>query len=89
MNSNLLVTAESEVVTVPRNGDLYKARQPTTLRTGAGVRLPIDEDVAPGAEERWFYGRVTKVYPGGELVDVELDNGEGCKRIPTWEVFPA
>ena len=32
---------------------------------------------------------LTKVYPGGELVDVELDNGEGCKRIPTWEVFPA
>ena len=39
--------------------------------------------------ERSFYGRVTKVYPGGELVDVELDNGEGCARIPTWEVFPA
>ena len=30
LDSNLLVTAESEVVTVPRNGDLYKARQPTT-----------------------------------------------------------
>ena len=39
--------------------------------------------------ERSFYGRVTKVYPGGVLVDVELDNGERCARIATWEVFPA
>ena len=72
-----------------RNGDLYKAPGRTQFKAGSCVRLPLDENVAPDAEERWYYGTVTRVYSGGELVDVKLDTGDECLCIPTWEVFSA
>ena len=72
-----------------RSGDLYKAPGKTQLKAGSCVRLPLDENVAPDAEERWYYGTVTRVYSGGELVDVKLDTGDECLCIPTWEVFSA
>ena len=31
---------------------------------------------------RWYYGRVTFVHPGGELVDVRFDSGEKVVRVP-------
>ena len=89
IDANLRRAGQSNRLVVPRNGDLYKARAPTTLMGGQFVRVCVDEDCAPGAEERWFYGKVTAVHPGGELIDVLLDNGESMPQIPTWEVFPA
>ena len=89
VDANLRQAGQSDHLIVPRNGDLYKARAQTTLTRGQFVRLPLGEDCAPDEEERWFYGKVTTVHPGGELFDVLLDNGENLPQIPTWEVFPA
>ena len=89
IDANLRHAGQSDRLIVPRNGDLYKARAQTMLTSGQFVRVCVDEDCAPGEEERWFYGKVTTVHPGGELIDVLLDNGESLPQIPTWEVFPA
>ena len=89
IDANLRHAGQSDRLIVPRNGDLYKARVQALLTSGQFVRVCFDEDCAPGEEERWFYGKVTAVHPGGELIDILLDNGESLPQIPTWEVFPA
>ena len=35
---------------------------------------------------RWFFGKVTRVYLGRELIDVQFDNGERLKRAPLFGV---
>ena len=38
---------------------------------------------------RWQYGVLSKVHPGGELVNVSFDNGEAAEAVPTYDVEPA
>ena len=76
-----------ERVRAPRTCEIMKAPAPTLLTKGAPVRIPYYEDVAPGEETRWFYGRISSTHPSQLLVSVELDNGEGAEDIPMWEVF--
>ena len=50
------------------------------------VPPPYDDGAGTATEVRWWFGRVSRVERGGELVDVELDSGEACKRVPTYDV---
>ena len=67
---------------------LMKAPPPTPLKKGDLVRYPCDDHALEGTT-RWQYGKVVKVYPGGELIDVDFDNGEKLHRQPTHDVLPA
>jgi len=67
---------------------LMKAPPPTPLKKGDLVRYPCDDHALEGTT-RWQYGKVVKVYPGGELIDVDFDNGEDLHRQPTHDVLPA
>ena len=35
---------------------------------------------------RWQYGKVVKVFSGGELVDIDLDSGEELRAAPTFDI---
>ena len=35
---------------------------------------------------RWEYGKVVKVHSGGELVDIDLDNGQELRYTPCFDV---
>ena len=37
---------------------------------------------------RWQYGKIVKVHSGGELIDVDLDNGQQLRAAPTYDVSP-
>jgi len=34
---------------------------------------------------RWEYGKVVAVHTGGELIDVDLVNGQPLQRMPTFD----
>ena len=86
VDAELVRAGAAASMVLERNGELYKAPARTQFSAGSFVRLPLDENVAPDAEERWYYGKVTRAYSGGELVDVKLDTGDECLCIPSWEV---
>jgi len=47
------------------------------------LTLQDENDMPP---MRWFFGKVTRVYLGRELIDVQFDNGERLKRAPLFGV---
>ena len=51
--------------------------------------LPVRRPCALEGTTRWQFGKVVKVYPGGELIDVDFDNGEDLHRQPMHDVLPA
>ena len=35
---------------------------------------------------RWQYGKVVKIFSGGELVDINLDSGEELRAASTFDI---
>ena len=62
-----------------------KAPEPTQLKKNAVVRVAFDDTAIEGTM-RWQYGKVVKVFTGGELVDINLDSGEELRATPTFDV---
>jgi hypothetical protein len=67
---------------------LLKAPPPTTLKKNDMVRYASDDHALDGTT-RWQFGKVWKVHRGGELIDVNFDNGEKLHRQPTHDVCAA
>ena len=40
----------------------------------------------PVVRQRWYYGRITRVHRGGEIVDIKFDSGEESLCVPTFDV---
>ena len=59
------------------------------MQKGQCVRVAYEHDDLPPDAMRWQYGKLTKVHPGGELVDIVFDNGEAAEAVPTYDVEPA
>ena len=68
-----------------RTDKLYKAPEPTTLKRGDFVRIASDDNALAGTM-RWEYGKVVRVHSGKELLDVDLDNGEQMRAVPTFDI---
>ena len=68
-----------------RTDKLYKAPEPTKLKKGDFVRI-ASEDNALAGTMRWEYGKVVKVHSGKELLDVDFDNGEQMRAVPTFDI---
>jgi hypothetical protein len=68
-----------------RSDQLYKAPEPTELKKKSLVRLAFDDNAIAGTM-RWEYGKVVKVHSGGELVDIDLDNGQELRYTPCFDV---
>ena len=68
-----------------RTDKLYKAPEPTALKKGAFVRIASDDN-ALAETMRWEYGKVVKVHSGKELLDIDLDNGEQMRAVPTVDI---
>ena len=50
------------------------------------ARVEGASDTAIEGTMRWQYGKVVKVFTGGELVDINLDSGEELRATPTFDV---
>ena len=61
--------------------DVLRA-EATTLKRGDFVRIASDDNALAGTM-RWEYGKVVKVHSGKELLDVDFDNGEQMRAMPT------
>jgi len=68
-----------------RDDCLFKAPEPTQLKKNTVVRVAFDDTAIEGTM-RWQYGKVVKVFTGGELVDINLDSGEELRATPTFDV---
>ena len=68
-----------------RDACLFKAPEPTQLKKNAIVRIAFEDSAIEGTM-RWQYGKVVKVFSGGELVDIDLDSGEELRAAPTFDV---
>ena len=68
-----------------RDDCIFKAPEPTQLKKNAVVRVAFDDTAIEGTM-RWQYGKVVKVFTGGELVDINLDSGEELRATPTFDV---
>ena len=64
---------------------VFKAPEPTTLKVKSLVRLAFDDNALEGTM-RWEYGKVVKVHGGKELLDIDLDNGERMRAMPTFDI---
>ena len=95
---------DSQRTAVSRSAMLYVASLPTQMTPGATVRVAYEEQagvhsgsaqrrghkrLSAASNYRWFYGKLTKVYPGQELVDIHFDNGERGERMPLYNVKSA
>ena len=69
-----------------RTDKLYKAPEPTALKKGDFVRIASDDNALPETM-RWEYGKVVKVHGGKELLDIDLDNGERMRSMPTFDII--
>mmetsp|Transcript_42037 Transcript_42037/g.101202 ORF Transcript_42037/g.101202 Transcript_42037/m.101202 type:complete len:224 (+) Transcript_42037:941-1612(+) len=76
---------EREEKILARDDCLFKAPEPTQLKKNAVVRVAFDDTAIEGTM-RWQYGKVVKVFTGGELVDINLDSGEELRATPTFDV---
>ena len=98
-NSSYVVHADREKdwQIVPRV-QLYVAPPPTPwhVRTPVRVAYPPDakdnassdaecSDAGP-ASMRWYYGRITSVHHGRELVSIKFDTGEEALRVPLFGI---
>ena len=83
----VLLDGERTEQALDRSDRLYKAPPPTTLRVKDLVRLAFDDNALDDTM-RWEYGRVTKVYSGKELLDVDLDNGQQLRVAPSYDISP-
>eukprot|EP00964_Phaeocystis_antarctica_P045788 scaffold26377_cov45-Phaeocystis_antarctica.AAC.2 len=72
-------------VVLARDACLFKAPEPTQLKKNAIVRIAFEDSAIEGTM-RWQYGKVVKVFSGGELVDIDLDSGEELRAAPTFDV---
>ena len=66
---------------------MLKAPEPTALKKASHVRFASDDSALAGTT-RWEFGVVTKVHKGGELIDVDFQNGEQLRGMPTFDVLP-
>ena len=80
---------------------LYKAPCATNLCVGQCVRVAFeykyDEDTTAHSEAsngldsqpsraRWYYGKLARIHPKGELVDITYDTGERATRMPMYRI---
>ena len=67
------------------------------MTKGSAVRVAFEEEQThaearsgphdeAGPRMRWYYGRLSRVHRGGELVDVKFDNGETAEQVPLFHV---
>ena len=71
-----------------RSEAIYKAPAKTALRKGSLVRLAqADESVETGM--RWEFGKITKLSKHGELVNIEMEDGDEYIDAPLFDVYPA
>ena len=68
-----------------RGDKLFKAPEPTALQLKSTVRLAFDDNALEGTM-RWEYGTVVKVHSGGELLNINLDNGQQLRWTPLYDV---
>eukprot|EP00966_Prymnesium_polylepis_P324655 7380680-Prymnesium_polylepis.2 len=61
------------------------AQSPTQLRRRHASNTAIP--CVRGPRRRWYYGKVTRICRGHELVDVRFDNGEALRCAPTFHVL--
>ena len=79
------------MVTRPRRSSLAttassrRQSRRSSRRTYAVVRVAFDATAIEGTM-RWQYGKVVKIFTGGELVDINLDSGEELRATPTFDV---
>ena len=57
----------------------------TKLKKGDFVRI-ASEDNALAGTMRWEYGKVVNVHSGKELLDVDFDNREQMRAVPTFDI---
>ena len=75
----------STLQVLARDACLFKAPEPTQLKKNAIVRIAFEDSAIEGTM-RWQYGKVVKIFSGGELVDINLDSGEELRAAPTFDV---
>ena len=78
------------MVTRPRRSSLAttassRRQSRRSSKKNAVVRVAFDDTAIEGTM-RWQYGKVVKVFTGGELVDINLDSGEELRATPTFDV---
>ena len=76
---------EGQCHVMERTNRLFKAPPPTSLSVKDIVRHASDDHALPGTM-RWEYGAVVRVHAGGELVDIDLQNGEQFRSVPTYDI---
>ena len=59
----------------------YKYDEDTTAHSEASNGL----DSQP-SRARWYYGKLARIHPKGELVDITYDTGERATRMPMYRI---